>query len=367
MAEESDSRLERSVEAQLRAARERGEFENLPGHGKPLRNVDGEHDEMWWIRQWLRREELSFTPPALAIRKSVEDMLNGLGKMRTERAVRGVVEELNTQIRALNRTPQVDGPPTSLSPLEVEEVVSRWRDLHGADGGKTDQMEPEPTTTALADSASPSSILPATRTQWLALVAAVALLTGLVGYVLGQRDSAPSRGSVEVGVLLDMIDHHDQAIQISLLETRNGATPEMQHFAHEILRQQSVEIGLMTQKLTEWNQERRAEVGPAMGWMGHVHQSDAMPGMASETEMDALGVARGVDADALFVRLMQAHHEGGADMAQYAADHTSDAWIKDLASRMARIQQQEIAEMETARQRAGLPGSPADWVPAFTQ
>lgn len=121
------ARLERSVEAQLRDARERGEFDNLPGHGKPLPNLDGEHDEMWWIRQWLRRENLSFTPPALAIRKSVEDMLNGLDKLLTERAVRGVVDELNAQIRALNRTPQLDGPPTSLSPLDVEDVVARWR------------------------------------------------------------------------------------------------------------------------------------------------------------------------------------------------------------------------------------------------
>ncbi|MDP1794782.1 MAG: DUF1992 domain-containing protein, partial [Acidimicrobiales bacterium] len=121
MAEDSGSRLERSVDAQLRAARERGEFDNLPGAGKPLANVDGEHDDMWWIRQWLRRENLSFTPPALAIRKSVEDMLDGLPKLLTERAVRSVVEQLNTEIRTLNRTPQIDGPPTSLSPLDVEE------------------------------------------------------------------------------------------------------------------------------------------------------------------------------------------------------------------------------------------------------
>lgn len=123
------SRLERSVEAQLRAARERGEFDNLPGYGKPLANVDGEHDEMWWIRQWLRRENLSFTPPALAIRKSVEDMLEGLDKLLTERAVRNVVEQLNAEIRQLNRTPQLDGPPTSLSPLDVEAVVARWQSV----------------------------------------------------------------------------------------------------------------------------------------------------------------------------------------------------------------------------------------------
>ena len=343
------SRLERSVEAQLRDARERGEFDNLPGYGKPLPNLDGEHDDMWWIRQWMKRENLSFTPPALAIRKSVEDMLNGLPKLLTERAVRNVVEQLNNEIRTLNRTPQFDGPPTSMSPLDVEEIVARWRTVRPV------VNEPEPRAAEQAsDVDTASTVLPTTRGQWIALIAAVAVLAGVVGFLLGQRDTYPSRTSVDAGFLIDMIDHHDQAVQMSLLETRNGGHPEIQHFAHEILRQQSVEIGLMTEKLGEWHLERRAEVGTAMAWMDHPHPSNAMPGMATDAQMRALGVARGDAADALFIAMMKAHHQGGADMAQFAADHAAKAWVKDLAGRMARIQRQEIGEMEAARQRFGL-------------
>ncbi|MDP1794058.1 MAG: DUF305 domain-containing protein, partial [Acidimicrobiales bacterium] len=249
-------------------------------------------------------------------------------------------------------------------PLDVEEVVARWRGLKDAHGGQTAVVVQEAMPTEY-DPEDVSRVLPTTRGQWLALLAAVALLAGLVGFAFGQRESSPSRASVEVGFLIDMIDHHDQAVQLSLLETRNGGNPAIQHFAHEILRQQSVEIGLMTEKLTEWNQERRADVGPAMVWMDHVHQSDAMPGMASNAEMRALGVARGADADALFVRLMQDHHEGGAEMASYAAQNSTNSWINELASRMAKIQKQEIAEMETARKRAGLTDAPPAWVPAF--
>jgi hypothetical protein len=115
------------VDAQIREARERGEFDNLPGQGKPLTDLDGNHDELWWIRQMLKREDLSFTPPAIALRKSVEDMLDNVGKLLTERAVRNVVEELNTRIRELNRIPPVDGPPSNLMPLDVEAVLERWR------------------------------------------------------------------------------------------------------------------------------------------------------------------------------------------------------------------------------------------------
>jgi hypothetical protein len=115
------------VDAQIRAAKERGEFENLPGHGKPLTGLDGNHDELWWIKQLLRREELGFTPPAIALRKAAEDLLESLPKLPTERVVRANVEELNTRIRHLNRIPSMDGPPSSLMPLDLEGVVERWR------------------------------------------------------------------------------------------------------------------------------------------------------------------------------------------------------------------------------------------------
>lgn len=114
------------VDAQIREARQQGEFDNLPGTGKPLASIDGHDDDMWWIKQWLKRENVSFTPPTIALRKSVDDMLESVGRLRSEQAVRDVVEELNTRIRAMNRVPPADGPPTSLSPLDTNRVLARW-------------------------------------------------------------------------------------------------------------------------------------------------------------------------------------------------------------------------------------------------
>jgi len=39
----------------IREATEAGEFDHLPGRGKPLPNAGVVDDELWWVREWLRR------------------------------------------------------------------------------------------------------------------------------------------------------------------------------------------------------------------------------------------------------------------------------------------------------------------------
>ena len=116
------------IDQQIREAEARGEFDNLPGKGKPLASLDQPTDELWWVRGWLQRENVQVAaPPALALRKEVHDLQDRLDREPTEACVRRVVEELNGRIRSLNRMPPLDGPPTTVSPLDVDEVVERWR------------------------------------------------------------------------------------------------------------------------------------------------------------------------------------------------------------------------------------------------
>ena len=46
------------MDAQVRAAQDNGAFDNLPGAGKPIPNLDQPYDENWWVKQKLREEEL---------------------------------------------------------------------------------------------------------------------------------------------------------------------------------------------------------------------------------------------------------------------------------------------------------------------
>lgn len=46
------------VERRIREAMERGEFDDLPGKGEPLPDAGKPYDELWWVRNWLKRNEL---------------------------------------------------------------------------------------------------------------------------------------------------------------------------------------------------------------------------------------------------------------------------------------------------------------------
>ncbi len=115
------------VDDQIRDAQERGEFDDLPGKGKPLKGLDGTHDELWWVKQWLAHEGVSYLPVPLALRLEAEKLLDGLDRLSSEEAVRSAIGELNVRIRHANRMPAIDGPPTTLMPFEPDEIVERWR------------------------------------------------------------------------------------------------------------------------------------------------------------------------------------------------------------------------------------------------
>ena len=114
------------IDEQIRVAREQGAFDNLPGAGKPLPNLGQEHDPLWWVKQLAQREQVSMLPPALELLRKVETELAAIGKLRDEAAVRRRVTALNVEIAKVNAT-VVEGPPTRLGTLDVDEVVAQWR------------------------------------------------------------------------------------------------------------------------------------------------------------------------------------------------------------------------------------------------
>ena len=120
-------RYESWVERQVREAIERGEFDNLPGAGRPLPGINGREDENWWVKSLLEREQLPMPlPTALALRREVADLPQTLADVLDERTVRDIIEDLNQRIRDSHRR-RVDGPPVVVKPVDVEQTVTDWR------------------------------------------------------------------------------------------------------------------------------------------------------------------------------------------------------------------------------------------------
>jgi hypothetical protein len=120
-------RYESAVERAIREAQERGEFDDLPGKGKPLPGLNDD-DELWWVRGYLRREGVTgddLLPEGLQLRKQLDRLDETVAGLPTEQAVREHVAQLNTQIKRARVAPA--GPPVVLRLARADEVVDRWR------------------------------------------------------------------------------------------------------------------------------------------------------------------------------------------------------------------------------------------------
>ena len=119
------------VDLQIQKAMARGDFDDLPGAGKPIADLGTQHDPDWWLKRMIKREQVSVLPPALQLRKEDAELDDRLDKLAAEREVRREVEEFNARVLRARYTP-MDGPPLVTQPRDVEETVTAWRERREA-------------------------------------------------------------------------------------------------------------------------------------------------------------------------------------------------------------------------------------------
>ncbi len=114
------------VERQIAEAVRRGDFDDLPGAGKPL--PPGDDDESWWLRAYLQREEVepgTALPTALQLRREADEIDATVRDLPTEEEVRRTVAGLNARVVESWRQPSDSRFVARL--VNVERVVARWR------------------------------------------------------------------------------------------------------------------------------------------------------------------------------------------------------------------------------------------------
>ncbi|MET7934883.1 DUF305 domain-containing protein [Streptomyces sp. NPDC005322] len=156
----------------------------------------------------------------------------------------------------------------------------------------------------------------------------------------GDDDSA---NSADISYVHMMIEHHRQALSMTGLAPDRAKSAKVRRLAERIASGQRPEIDAMRGWLTTNGGD--AEGGAKGGHEGH----EAMPGMATPEQLDALRAAKGADFDTLFLKLMIKHHRGAVSMATDVLAQGNNVRVEEMAGDVIAQQSSEIRRMRQLR------------------
>lgn len=164
------------VDLEIEQALRRGEFDNLPGAGKPIKNLE-RNDPDWWVKSLIEREKLDLSsalPTVMALRQERRGFPESLAGISDEVAVRERLEDYNRRVLEDRRKPVVGpNPPAVAGRVDVDEMVAQWQQLRVDRERRLVDAEPGPPPGEVLRESSPEPP-PSGRSRWV--VALVALL-----------------------------------------------------------------------------------------------------------------------------------------------------------------------------------------------
>lgn len=117
------------IESQILRAQREGQFDKLPGTGKPLPNLGEQQHELAWLAKKLRDDKAdpaAYLPPQLVVAKEAENVRARVGDLRSESDVRDYLTGLNQRIERLHARPPA-GPPVRVKLVDIDAAVVDWR------------------------------------------------------------------------------------------------------------------------------------------------------------------------------------------------------------------------------------------------
>ncbi|ROP48434.1 MULTISPECIES: DUF1992 domain-containing protein [unclassified Rathayibacter] len=132
------------IETSIQQAIRRGEFDGLPGAGKPLEGLGEHHDPDWWIRRKIERENLTGIGPAAFLLRAEDRRLDEqLDRLMRESEVRAVLADFNKRVVEARR--QLLGGPPVVTPLrDIDAEVSAWTERRSARLAAAEAQHPVP-------------------------------------------------------------------------------------------------------------------------------------------------------------------------------------------------------------------------------
>ena len=115
------------VETAIQQAIRRGDFDDLPGAGKPLEGLGGSHDPDWWIKRKIQTEQLSgLGPPALRLRIEHAEFEQRVDVFHREEDVREYTADFSRRVVEARRQ-LLGGPPVVTPTRDPDAEVAAWR------------------------------------------------------------------------------------------------------------------------------------------------------------------------------------------------------------------------------------------------
>ncbi len=121
---DTDTVIALLADRQIRDAIERGEFDDLPGSGRPL-DLPDRHDPDWWLKGMAKRAGLALVPASVQLRKEDADLDAVLDRLPNEEVVRHEVTQFNERVIRARYLPPA-GPPLITMPRDVDAAVAAW-------------------------------------------------------------------------------------------------------------------------------------------------------------------------------------------------------------------------------------------------
>ncbi len=176
-----------------------------------------------------------------------------------------------------------------------------------------------------------------TAAAGLTAIALAAGCSDMDGHSDMTHHNSPSGGhdSADVMFAQMMIPHHRQAVEMADLAPQRAENPAVRRLADQIRGAQDPEIRTMTTWLKSWGEPTSSQMDMGKG-----------EGMMSAADMAKLKATKGRAFDAMFARMMIAHHKGAISMARTEVKDGRDAAAKKLAGQIIRSQSAEITTLQ---------------------
>ncbi len=125
---ESVAQIEGIADRAIREGQDRGEFDDLPGHGRPIPDLDTERPSGWWASRWIEAEKLLVA--AEDLRRDRQSERNRALHLTDVGALRQALDELNDRIAAHNRA--TTRREQYVEPVDIHDAISVWYRLRRA-------------------------------------------------------------------------------------------------------------------------------------------------------------------------------------------------------------------------------------------